>query len=132
MNPTSSPGIRGVQAAHQASLDGGRFTIQRCDACGRHQYFPRELCSHCGAGALHWVEPAGAGRVYSTTVVRRKPEAGGDFNVALIDLDEGVRLMSRVEGIAPAEVRIGQRVRARVQVTEGRGLVVFDPMGEQE
>lgn len=122
-----APAVRGVQALHQAALDAGRFTIQRCAACGRHQYFPRELCGHCGADTLDWVTPAGGGSVYATTIVRRKAEAGGDFNVALIDLDEGVRLMSRVEGIPPTAVRIGQRVQARVQVSEGRGLVVFDP-----
>jgi uncharacterized protein len=58
--------------------------------------------------------------------VRRKPPEGGDLNVSLIDLDEGVRLMSRVENLAPGTVRIGQRVKARVQVKDGRGLVLFD------
>lgn len=43
--------------------------------------------------------------MYSTTVVRRKPDAGGDYNVALIHLDEGVQLMSCVVGMPPAEVR---------------------------
>jgi hypothetical protein len=60
------------------------------------------------------------------TTVRRKAEAGGDYNVSLVDLDEGVRLMSRVENVKPLELNIGQRVQARVQVTEGRGLVLFD------
>lgn len=125
--PTS--GESGVQAAYQAALDAGRFEIQHCMACDRHQYFPRELCRHCGSDRLRLVTPGG-GTVYSTTVVRRKPEAGGDLNVALVDLDEGVRLMSRVEGLAPADVRIGQRVRARVSIDAGRGLVVFDPAGD--
>ena len=63
--------------------------------------------------------------VYSTTTVRRKPEAGGDYDVSLIDLDEGVRMMSRVEGVPPAEVKIGMRVRAKVVDNKGAGLVVF-------
>jgi DUF35 OB-fold domain, acyl-CoA-associated len=63
---------------------------------------------------LNWIEPSGQGTVYSTTVVRRKPEAGGDYNVALIDLAEGVRLMSRVDDVAPDQVRIGMPVRAQV------------------
>lgn len=125
-------GETGVQAVYQAALDAGRFEIQHCASCGRHQFFPRELCSQCGAAGLAWVAPAGRGTVYASTVVRRKPEAGGDLNVALIELDEGVRLMSRVEGIPPTEVRIGQRVQARVQVSEGKGLVVFDPLGENK
>jgi uncharacterized protein len=116
---------RGVLAQHQAALDAGRFLIQRCDACAKHVYFPRELCPHCGSERLAWVEPEGSGTVHAVTTVRRKPDAGGDCNVSLVDLDEGVRLMSRVEGVPPSDVKIGQRVRARVAA----GLVVFDLEG---
>lgn len=121
----------GVQAFHQRELDAGRFLVQRCTACGRHVYYPREACPHCGGGALEWVAPAGTGTVYAVTTVRRKPADGGDLNVSLVDLDEGVRLMSRVANVAPEAVRIGQRVRARVQVTDGKGLVVFDTLEGQ-
>lgn len=121
----------GVLARHQAALAEGRFLIQRCTGCGQAVYFPRELCPHCGHGELAWEAPAGTGTVYAVTTVRRKSEAGGDVNVSLIDLDEGVRLMSRVEGLAPAEVRIGQRVQARVVHKDGQGLVVFDAIAPQ-
>lgn len=116
----------GIQAQHQAALAEGRFLIQKCSGCGQHIYFPRDLCPHCGSGDVAFVEPSGSGTVYSTTVVRRKPDAGGDYNVALIDLDEGVRLMSCVDNIAPTEVKIGQRVIAKVAVVNGRGRVMFD------
>ena len=116
----------GVQARHQAELDQGRFLIQHCQACHRHVYFPRECCPHCGSESLDLVAPSGLGTVYSVTTMRRKAEAGGDYNVSLVDLDEGVRLMSRVEQLAPDAVKIGQRVKARVQVQDGRGLVLFD------
>ena len=115
----------GIEAAYQKALDAGRFQIQHCASCGRHVVYPRESCPHCGGASLAWVEPKGEGTVHAATTVRRKPDAGGDYNVSLIDLDEGVRMMSRVEG-APEAVRIGQRVRARVVVKEGRGVVVFD------
>ena len=117
---------RGAQAAYQEALDAGRFIIQRCGACGKHVFFPRELCPHCGATRLEWVQPKGGGTIYAVTTVRRKVEAGGAYNVSLIDLDEGVRMMSRVEGIDVEAIRIGQRVCARVAVHDGRGLVVFD------
>ena len=74
---------------------------------------------------------SGAGTVYSTSTIARKPEAGGNYNVALVDLDEGVRMMSRVEDVAPEAVFIGQRVQARVAQREGRGLVVFHPASAQ-
>ena len=123
---------QGVQAFHQLELDAGRFLIQRCAGCAKHVYYPREVCPHCGAAALEWTAPQGTGTVYAVTTVRRKPADGGDFNVSLVDLDEGVRLMSRVADLAPGEVRIGQRVKARVQVAEGRGVVLFDAIEETQ
>ena len=116
----------GVQAQYQAALEAGRFVIQRCEACAKHVHFPRELCPHCGSDRLAWVQPQGSGTVHAVTTVRRKPDAGGDVNVSLIDLDEGVRLMSRVEGVPVSDVRVGQRVKARVVQQNGQGVVVFD------
>ena len=120
---------QGVLAFHQLELAAGRFLIQRCSACAKHVYYPRESCPHCGSDALEWTAPKGTGTVYAVTTVRRKPADGGDYNVSVIDLDEGVRLMSRIDNLAPAEVRIGQRVQARVQVTGDKGVVLFDALG---
>lgn len=125
MNTTPPP--PGVLAQHQQALNEGRFLLQRCGACQRNVYIPREVCPHCGGTTLHWHAPGGLGTVHAVTTVKRKPDDGGDLNVCLVELDEGVRMMSRVEGLPPAQVAIGLRVRARVQVDGGRGLVVFDP-----
>lgn len=129
MNPSQPMSVnRGALARHQAALAQGRFLIQKCNDCTRHIYYPREICPHCGSDAVELVEPTGTGTVYAVTNVRRKPAEGGDYNVSLIGLDEGPRLMSRVEKMAPDSVKIGQRVSARVVLTEGRGMVVFDPV----
>ena len=124
-DPTSDTG---VLAHHQAELSQGRWLIQRCGACQRAVYFPRELCPHCGHAPLAWEAPSGLGTVHAVTTVRRKPAEGGDTNISIVELDEGVRLMSRVDNRAPADVRIGLRVQARVEVQDGRGLVVFDAL----
>lgn len=118
MSPPSGPEKRYFDA-----LAGGRFEIQKCAACGKHVFYPRVLCPHCGSDRLDWVAPSGRGTVYSTTVVRRKPADGGDYNVCLVDLAEGVRMMSRVVTLAPAEVKIGMAVKARI----ADGLVEFTP-----
>lgn len=118
----------GIQVRHLAELDAGRFLIQHCAGCGKHIYYPREICPHCGSEALALVAPQGTGTVYAVTTVRRKADAGGDLNVSLIDLDEGVRLMSRVDNLPPDQVKIGQRVKARVVVSDGKGLVLFDAL----
>jgi uncharacterized OB-fold protein len=119
----------GVLVQHQAALAEGRFLIQKCDDCGQHIYFPREVCPHCGSDAVQFVSPSGQGTVYAVTTVRRKPAEGGDYNVSLIDLDEGPRLMNRVDNLKPDDVKIGQRVTARVVVADDKGVVVFDALG---
>jgi uncharacterized OB-fold protein len=123
-----NPAAQSAQRSYQDELDRGRFQIQRCSACEHHNFPPRELCPDCGSTDLTWLQPGGEGAVYAVTTVRRKPEAGGDYNVSLIELDEQVRMMSRVEGLAPSGVYIGMRVRARVVQQAGRGLVVFDAL----
>jgi uncharacterized OB-fold protein len=113
----------GPEKRYLDALAAGRFEIQRCAACGKHVFHPRVLCPHCGGGQLDWVAASGRGIVYSTTVVRRKSADGGDYNVALVDLAEGPRMLSRVAGIPPEQVRIGMRVSARI----ADGLVEFLP-----
>ena len=113
----------GPEKTYQDKLAQGIFEIQRCASCRKHVFYPRVLCPHCGAGQLDWTAPSGRGTVYSTTVVRRKEADGGDYNVALIDLDEGPRLMSRVVTVAPSAVRIGMAVKAHVV----DGVVEFTP-----
>ena len=121
---TTTPTL-GTLHRHQAALDQGKFWIQQCKSCHKHIYFPREICPHCGSDAVDFVAPSGMGTVYAVTTVRRKPADGGDYNVSLIDLDEGPRLMSTITNLTPDLVKIDQRVKAHVEVTEGRGLVKF-------
>lgn len=118
----------GPQKQYFDALATGALKIQRCEACSRHVFYPRVQCPHCGADRLSWVEPSGLGTVYSATVFRRKPADGGDQQIALVDLDEGVRMMSRVENVDPAAVRIGMRVKARIAQQDGAPIVVFDPV----
>ena len=120
---------QGVQTEQLEALAQGRFLIQRCGDCHQAIYYPREVCPHCGSVNLSLVEPAGTGTVHAVTTVRRKADAGGDLNVSLVDLDEGVRLMARVDGVPTSEVRIGQRVQARVErgaTDAAPAKVVFD------
>jgi len=113
-----------------SELNQGRFLIQKCTHCHTHLFYPRNFCIHCSKDALSWIEPVGTGEVYSTTTVRRKPEAGGNYDVSIIELDEGVRLMSQVLGVEPHEVKIGMRVQLRVIPDEsGQHKVVFYPEG---
>lgn len=118
----------GPEARFKAALAEGKFMIQRSAGTGAHVFYPRTVAPGTGNADLEWVEASGAGTVYATTVMRQRPEQGGDYNIALIDLAEGPRMMSRVEGIAPDAVTIGMAVIARITTPEGgEPLVVFDP-----
>ncbi|SRR5690554_4062020 len=120
--------VSGPQAQYFAQLEQGVFQIQKCDACARHQFFPRVLCMDCGSEDLQWVTPTGCGHIYSFSIVRRKPEAGGDYNVVLVDLEENVRLMGRLENAKPEDLRIGLPVKARVLQNDEGAKLVFDLM----
>lgn len=100
--------------------------LQRARVSGVFVHPPRVAEPGSGAVDLEWVPASGRGSVHSTTVVRQKAPAA-DYNVALIDLAEGPRLMSRVVGIAPTEVRIGMPVQARIVVEDDAPLLVFEP-----
>ncbi|WP_028079135.1 Zn-ribbon domain-containing OB-fold protein [Solimonas soli] len=111
---------------YQAFLRQGRFMIQRSASSGRYVFYPRAIAPGTGSEDLEWVEASGRGLVYSTTVVRAKPPTPS-HNVALVQLEEGPRLMTRVEGIDPGEVRIDMPVKARIVQEADLAYVVFDP-----
>ena len=113
-------------ADYQQFLSQGKFMIQRGRSSGSYHFYPRVIEPGTGADDLEWVEACGMGTVYSTTVVRNRPPAD-PHNVVLVELDEGPRLMSRVEGISPADVDIGMRVRARIANADDFHFIVFDP-----
>lgn len=112
-------------------LAAGRFMIQRSKSTGQWVFYPRIAVPVTGETDLEWQAPSGQGTVYSTTVIRQKPPTP-NYNLAIIDLAEGPRMMARVVGIDPEQVRIGQRVQARVALpAEGSAdlpMVVFEPV----
>jgi uncharacterized OB-fold protein len=117
-----------IDEKFQGYLDQGRFMIQRARVSLRAFYYPRVAEPLTGSTDLEWFEASGSGVVYATTVVRARPPADS-YNVALIDLVEGPRVTSKVVGLAPADVKIGMRVRARIDQVDGRALLVFEPEG---
>jgi len=99
-------------ALYQAHLEAAELAYQWSPVANRAVFYPRVVCPFSGSDRLEWRVSSGLGTVYATTVTH--PREGASYNVALIDCDEGFRLMSRVEEIAPDGVRIGMRVRLRI------------------
>lgn len=125
-DPSSAPPLPGggPEAQYRAFLHQGRFMIQRSRSTGRHVFYPRVAAPGTGEADLEWIAAKGTGTVHATTVNRSKE---GALNICIVELDEGPRLMSRVEGIAPEAVRIGLRVRARIGEEAGAPILLFDP-----
>lgn len=95
----------------------GRLDIPLCGDCGRHHFYPRAICPHCHSDNLKFDTVSGRGEVHTFTIARRPagPAFADDvpYVVALIELEEGPRMMSRIQTDDPEKVRIG----AKVEVT---------------
>ncbi len=125
--PASPSGPKSPDQQYEQFLREGRFMIQRCRSTGEHVFYPRVAAPLTGSTDLEWVPASGLGTVYSVTVIRVRPPKPS-YNVCLIDLDEGPRMMSRVESISPEAVRIGMRVQAFIGCEGDQPIVLFNPL----
>jgi uncharacterized protein len=110
-----------------------RLVLQQCKDCGKHQFYPRGVCSHCLGSALDWVEARGRGKVHTFTVCHRAPHPGFagqvPFVIAVIELDEGVRMMTNIVGCDPKTVRIDMPVKVTFEeATPEVTLPQFTPL----
>jgi hypothetical protein len=98
-------------------LRRGELGYQFSPSLGKAVFYPRVIAPVTGEADLEWRVSKGLGTVHATTVVH--PQQGEAYNVCLIDVDEGFRMMSRVEDVAPTAVKIGMRVTFRVHTPKG-------------
>jgi len=109
-----------------------RYLLQWCRDCEKAVYFPRSFCPHCSGSALEWRPASGRAQVYAFTVDYRPqhPAFGPDpYVVALIDLEEGVRVMTNVVDCQPADVRVGLPVELTwAPLDDGRNLPLYRPV----
>jgi hypothetical protein len=84
------------------ALAEGRFTTTRCAACGRLSFPPKPICPHCWHCAVEWTPLSPAGTVYSSTVMHAVPAIfrhEAPYHVGIVDLDDGVRIATRLLGV---------------------------------
>jgi uncharacterized protein len=125
MNPEAGEPPAEVYRRH---LESGELGFQRCAGCGAAVFYPRVLCPGCGKSDLTWETSSGRGVVYATTAVHRWE--GNPYNVVLVDLEEGFRMMSRIEGVPAERVEVGTRVKLRLDPTDAGPVPVFVPRNE--
>jgi len=111
----------------------GVLRLRQCARCGKHFAPTRAACT-CGSTELTWVDVSGHGTVFSYAVAHRAPDpafrAEIPYVIAVVELDEGARLMSNIIGCAPADVKVGMAVQAVFEkVAEGVGVPKFQPVG---
>jgi uncharacterized OB-fold protein len=112
------------------AVDAGKIPIQKCSQCGKLHHPPRPMCDACHSLEMGHIEASGRGTVHTYTVIHHPQFPGYDFPIvaALIDLEEGTRLMSNLVECKPQDVRVGMAVRGFVQEGEdGLKLPVFRP-----
>ena len=117
----AAPGIRPVPVPTketQPYWDGCKqheLRVQKCAACGHHQFYPRLYCTACMSDRVDWVKTSGRAKVLSYTIVYRPVTQAfaGDvpYVVAMVTLDEGPQMMTNIIGCEPEKVHIGMPVQ---------------------
>ena len=113
-----------------------RLLLQWCTACDAPLWYPRDFCPACARSELEWREASGRGVVYAYTVEQRPtmPKRFGEapFVVALVELEEGVRMLTNVVGGRPDAVTVGMPVQVTwEELSDGRHLPLFEPASGQ-
>ncbi len=123
------PDLEGPSAPFWAGVAEGRLLLQRCSACSELRYPVNAICPHCLDSEHEWDELSGHGEVFSTIVFHQVYNEAfrGEvpYNVSVIQLDEGPRLVSNVVDIEPDRVAVGDRVKVVFRKIEDFTLPQF-------
>ena len=125
------PPVTEVSAPFWEATRERRLVLQRCGNCQAWVWYPRTACTHCLGDNLLWTGVSGHGTVYACSVHHRAGVVGMKecvpYVVALVELQEGVRVLSNIVGCDPDSVKVGQEVTlAWEALPDGRHLAVFE------
>lgn len=125
-----------VQSWSQPFWDAARqhgLIIQRCEECGTNIFYPRRNCPECWSPNVGWINASGKGKVYAYSItlagVEDRFAADLPFVLALVDLREGVRMMTNIIDCRPEDVVIGMNVEVVFKdITTEFSLPMFRPV----
>jgi len=124
--PVPAPAVTLENKPFFDAAEEGKFLIKRCTACGEAHWYPRSMCPFCHSDKTVWEESAGEGVVYSFSILRKSPS--GPYALAYVTLAEGPNVLTNVVDVAPDDLKIGMKVKVKLQPTEGGPPVpVFTP-----
>ncbi len=110
-----------------------QLVIQQCEACANRVFPPRAHCSKCGSAQLKWQPVSGKGVIYTYTVAHRPPHPvlaeQCPITIAVVELEEGPRMISNVTGCEPSDVEVGMSVQVAFEAIDDSDVVlpVFKP-----
>lgn len=130
------PDQRNAGRRYWVSAANEELVVPQCQACGLVFWYPRTHCPSCGSAALGWSKSSGRGVIHTFTIVRQTSD--GFFKqklpyvVAMVELNEGPRIMTNIVGAGADGAKIGMRVRVKYEVEGEVGIPLFelDPMEE--
>jgi uncharacterized OB-fold protein len=126
------PPVTDEAEAFWSATERRELVLPWCSKCGQPFWYPRPMCPQCLCPDIEWRPASGRGEVYAVSVMHRPGHPGMadrvPYAVALVDLDEGVRLLTNVVEVDADDVRIGMRVQVTWEpMSDGRNLPVFAP-----
>jgi uncharacterized OB-fold protein len=110
----------------------GKLLVKRCSDCGKAHFYPRPFCPHCWSESVDWEQASGRATLYTWSVVHNNdlPPFGDlvPYVAAIVDLDEGPRMMTRVVGCEFDDLRVGMQLQVTFdQQTDEVTLPLFTP-----
>ena len=118
-----------ISAPFWDGLKSGRLSIQRCNSCGHWIFYPRRHCDKCWSHDVAWHEVSGAGSLYTYTLTRipTLPDFADEMPqaMAVVELDEGVRINTTLVGLAEDEIRVGMRLKPVFDQVKGDGTTLL-------
>lgn len=127
MKPVPTP----ETAPYWEAARSGELRVQQCKSCNRHYFYPRQACRYCSSLDVRWVAVTGKARLISY-IINHRPLPGVQPPspvIALVELDEGPRLMTNIVGVeaVPANLPLDLRLTVRFEEHDGVALPVFQP-----
>lgn len=118
-----------ISAPFWNGLKAGRLTIPQCKSCGHWIFFPRRHCDKCWSQDLEWKEVKGTGTLYTYTLTRipTLPDFADEMpqKMAVVELDEGVRINTTLIGVDEAEIKVGMRVKPVFDTVKSDGTALL-------
>jgi uncharacterized OB-fold protein len=128
------PTVSGETRPFWEACRRGELLVQRCATCNVHQFYPRGICANCWGTDVRWIRSTGRGTVWTFTVTHQNRTPGFaeevPYVLALVELEEGVRMFTNLVECKPEEVKIGMPVEVTfLRATDQVDVPYFRPAG---